>query len=125
MRDYECDIQGIVNNSVYQNYLEHTRHEYLKSVGINFAALAAEGVNLVAVRVELDYRRPLRSGDMFWVGLKMERISRIRFAFVQDIYCYPDDRLVLNGRTMATAMNEKGRPMLPRQIVDLFKQGWG
>ena len=120
VRDYECDIQGIVNNSVYQNYLEHTRHEYLKSIGIDFAALAADNVNLIAVRVELDYRHPLRSGDAFWVGLAMERVSRLRFAFVQDIYRYPDNRPILNGRTIATAMNEKGRPMLPGQIVALF-----
>ena len=120
VRDYECDLQGIVNNSVYQNYLEHTRHEYLKSIGIDFADLARENINLIAIRVELDYKHPLRSGDDFWVGLAMERISRLKFAFVQDIYKYPDNRLILSGRTIASAMNEKGRPMLPQQISDLF-----
>jgi len=39
VRDYECDLQGIVNNAVYQNYLEHARHEFLHEVGIDFAQL--------------------------------------------------------------------------------------
>ena len=47
VRDYECDLQGVVNNAVYQNYLEHARHEYLKDIGIDFAALAAQRINLV------------------------------------------------------------------------------
>ena len=29
VRDYECDIQGIVNNANYLHYLEHTRHRFL------------------------------------------------------------------------------------------------
>lgn len=40
VRDYECDMSNIVNNSVYLNYLEHTRHKFLKSMGIDFAAWA-------------------------------------------------------------------------------------
>lgn len=39
VRDYECDLQGIVNNANYQHYLEHTRHEFLTSAGVSFAGL--------------------------------------------------------------------------------------
>ena len=34
VRDYECDLQGIVNNANYQHYTEHTRHMFLRSCGI-------------------------------------------------------------------------------------------
>lgn len=43
VRDYECDIQGIVNNGVYFNYFEHARHWYLHQIGIDFAGLARQG----------------------------------------------------------------------------------
>ena len=39
VRDYECDIEGIVNNANYLHYAEHTRHLFLKSLGVSFAAL--------------------------------------------------------------------------------------
>ncbi len=32
VRDYECDMQGVVNNANYQHYMEHARHEYLKAI---------------------------------------------------------------------------------------------
>ena len=28
VRDYECDIQGIVNNANYLHFMEHTRHQF-------------------------------------------------------------------------------------------------
>ena len=51
VRDYECDLKGIVNNANYQHYLEHTRHEFLTSVGISFARLHEEGVDPVVARM--------------------------------------------------------------------------
>ena len=39
VRDYECDLQGIVKNANYQHYMEHTRHEFLTSKGASFAQL--------------------------------------------------------------------------------------
>lgn len=123
VRDYECDIQGLVNNGVYQNYLEHARHEYLLASGIDFAELAKKNINLVVVKAELHYKFPLKSGVGFWVGLNVRRSSRIRFEFIQDIYRHPDDKLILNAIITATSINEKGRPILPiGEIAGLFPE---
>ena len=61
VRDYECDLQGIVNNANYQHYLEHTRHEFLTSVGISFAALHEQGVDPVVARINMAFKTPLKS----------------------------------------------------------------
>lgn len=120
VRDYECDIQGVVNNSVYQQYLEHSRHEYLLDKGIDFAALAKNNINLVVVRVELDYKRPLKSGDRFWVGTNVQRSSKVRFEFLQDIYREDGNQLILQGKIIGTALNERGRPSIPDDINALI-----
>ena len=121
VRDYECDIQGIVNNAVYQNYLEHARHLFLKQRGVDFIALSKKGIDLVVVRVEIDYLYPLRSDDRFFVGSNLERVSRIRFGFTQDIYRLPDDRPVLKARVIGTSLNPAGRPHLPKEMEELFE----
>jgi len=121
VRDYECDIQGIVNNGVYQNYLEHARHEFLLERGVDFAELARNNINLVVVRAELDYKTPLQSGDEFWVGLNLQQSSKVRFDFLQDIYRASDDRLVMKARITGTSLNERGRPFVPEVISCLFE----
>lgn len=120
VRDYELDAQGVVNNAVYLNYLEHCRHEFLLSRGIDFNQLTNERVFLVVVRSELDYKIPLRGGDSFWIGLDLQRVSPLRFAFLQDIYRRNDGRLVLTARTIGTAVNEKRRPFLPPALEALL-----
>ena len=116
VRDYECDLQGIVNNAVYQNYLEHVRHEYLKGINIDFAEYTAKGIHLVVVRAELDYRYPLRAGDHFWVGLNLKREGRVRFAFLQDIYRTTDNRLSVSAKIIGTVLNQQGRPEIPAEV---------
>lgn len=125
VRDYECDLQGVVNNAVYQNYLEHTRHVFLKAHGIDFAALTAAGVNLVVTRIELDYLISLRSGDRFGVSVTAERISRLRFGFRQDITRLPDGKPVLRALVIGTALGANGRPYLPPEIERLLTTAAG
>ena len=65
VRDYECDLEGIVNNANYQHYMEHTRHEFLLAAGISFADMYQAGITPVVARIQIAYKTPLRSRDEF------------------------------------------------------------
>jgi acyl-CoA thioester hydrolase len=120
VRDYECDLSGIVNNAVYQNYIEHARHVYLRSRGLDFASLEDQGITLVVIRIEMDFLYPLTSGDKFYVGVDSERISRLRFGFQQDIYRLPDEKPILAANVIATALNAQGRPRIPAEVEEML-----
>ena len=117
VRDYELDTQGVVNNSVYQNYLEHARHEYLKSIGLNFNELHQKGTDAVVHKIELIYKKPLMGDDRFVVKTHAEQSGNVRFIFYQNIYRLPDRELVLEGVVTGVFMNS-GRPIRPpREVV--------
>jgi acyl-CoA thioester hydrolase len=116
VRDYECDLQGIVNNAVYLNYLEHARHEYLRSRGIDFADCHRRGIELVVARVRIDYKRSLISGGEFVVQSRVERQNKVKFVFFQDIYSLPDRQLAVRARTTSVC-KVNGSLAAPEEIV--------
>ena len=97
VRDYECDLQGIVNNANYQHYAEHTRHEFLRSEGLSFAELHDRGIDAVVARITLNYKLPLHSGDEFLSCMNVEK-EGVRYVFFQDILRIPDHKLVMRAK---------------------------
>ena len=96
VRDYECDIEGIVNNANYLHYLEHTRHLFLKSRNLSFAEMHRKGVDAVVARMNLQYKVPLRCDDEFVSRLSVSK-EVIRYVFRQDIYRLPDEKLCVKA----------------------------
>ena len=82
VRDYECDIEGIVNNANYLHYTEHTRHLFLKECGLSFA--------------EMQYKTPLRCDDEFISCLNLKK-EGLRYVFYQDIYRASDNKICFKG----------------------------
>jgi len=117
VRDYECDLQGVVNNANYQHYLEHARHEFLVLKGVSFARLHEQGTDLIVTKVEIDYKFPLRSRDRFIVRLKVEREGNVRLNFIQEICRLPDEKLVARARVTGVA-TKNGRPVSPENILE-------
>ena len=107
VRDYECDLQGIVNNANYQHYLEHTRHEFLLSAGMSFANLHEQGIDPVVARITISYKTPLRSGDEFVSKLYLKK-EGIKYVFYQDIFRASDNKVVVKA-TVDTVCVVNGR----------------
>ncbi|MBR5469684.1 MAG: acyl-CoA thioesterase [Paludibacteraceae bacterium] len=107
VRDYECDLQGIVNNANYQHYLEHTRHEFLLTHDISFSKLHDEGIDVVVARVDIAYKLPLKSGDSFVSKLALA-FDGIKYTFYQQIYRLSDMKLCIRAKTDCVA-TEKGK----------------
>ncbi|MCC8132190.1 MAG: acyl-CoA thioesterase [Tannerellaceae bacterium] len=97
VRDYECDLQGVVNNSNYQRYMEHTRHEFLESLGENFGRMHDKGVDAFVSRVDIQFKTSLRSGDSFLSCLNVSKVGP-KLVFDQDIYRVGNQVLAARGQ---------------------------
>jgi len=107
VRDYECDLQGVVNNSNYQRYMEHTRHEFMGRYGENFGRMHEAGIDAFVSRVEIRFKHSLRSGDSFLSCLNL-RMEGIKLVFEQDILKLPDLTLTAAGK-VETVIVENGK----------------
>ncbi len=92
VRDYECDIEGIVNNANYLHYTEHTRHLFLKERGLSFSGMHKKGVDAVVARMTLQFKIPLRCDDEFLSCLNLRK-EGLRYVFIHDIYRASDNKL--------------------------------
>ena len=96
VRDYECDIEGIVNNANYLHYMEHTRHLFLKECGLSFAEMHNKGVDAVVARTKMQYKVPLQCDDEYFSRLWLEK-QGVTYVFLQDIFRAKDEKLCLKA----------------------------
>ena len=107
VRDYECDIEGIVNNANYLHYCEHTRHLFLKQCGLSFAEMHEKGVDAVVARMTMQFKTPLRPDDEFFSRLRLTK-EGVKYVFHHDLFRASDEKLsfraqvelvcIVNGR---------------------------
>lgn len=105
VRDYECDLQGVVNNSNYQHYMEHTRHEFLESLGENFGAMHDKGVDGFVSHVDIDFKTSLKSGDSYISCLNVYK-KGVKLVFEQDIYRASDGALATKGKVESVVVQD-------------------
>lgn len=119
VRDYELDMEGIVNNANYQHYLEHARHEFLLTLGPGFGEMVEQGISPVVTRVDIRYKTPLRSGDKFLCRLYLRR-EGIRYVFYQDIFKSTGECCV--NAVIDTVFTRNGRPTRGDEFAPYYEK---
>ena len=118
VRDYECDLQGVVNNANYQHYMEHTRHEFLESLGANFGQMHEDGLDAFVTKVTISYKKSLRSGDSFRSAIRCS-MRAPKLIFHQDIL-HLDGTLAARGEVECVVVDH-GRLTRGEFFAELLK----
>ena len=116
VRDYECDIFGVVNNASYLNYLEHSRHKFLSASGLDLDHVYnTQKIAPVVVKAEVEYKFPLTPRDRFVSKLHFERKGTFKVLFHQTIWKLPEEKLCIKA-TITAACIQNGRPV-PSEVI--------
>ncbi len=113
VRDYELDFQGIVNNSVYFNYLEHARHVFLKEKNIDVNALFKDGKAAIVVTATLQYKSPLQTGDTFEIQTTVSSLSIFKAVFKQKIVRKEDNKIILEAEIISAIIDKILKSLKP------------
>ena len=86
---------GHANNAVYLTYLEEARFSHWRALGMagqgedhvekGPGGIAADIPSVILARVEIDYRRPAKYGDMLDIRLCVSGLGRTSFTYEYEI----------------------------------------
>jgi len=119
VRSYECDSYGHVNNANYLHYLEVARGEFLDAVGLNFAALTAQGYGLYVAKICIEYKSPAFSGDELTVTSESVASKRVSGTMRQVVL--RGDQVLAEADVGWAFVNREGRPTRMPPEFDLAR----
>jgi acyl-CoA thioester hydrolase len=100
VRFRDCDPMGHTNNAVYLTYLEQTRFAHWRALwGFGTPQLPPGRPGVILARVECDYKRPTKYGDVIEIRLTVAEIGRSSFRYEYEIVD-EEGRTVLLAKTV-------------------------
>ena len=113
----DTDHTGVVYHAGYLRFIERARTEWARARGLDQGRLqAAEGTVFAVRRVEAEFLRPARFGDLLEVGTAIEGATGARLLLRQEVR--REGALLFEALVTLVAMGPDGRPRrLPRALA--------
>lgn len=121
IRYSDCDPQGIVFNGNYARYWDDALTDWFEEAGFGGSELGDTGVDVVAARLEIDFKASAVLGDVLETSLDVEKIGNTSMT-VGFTTRRGDGTVVVEGREILVFVDpEEFRPVdVPDQIRAAF-----
>ena len=122
VRYAETDQMGFVYYGHYAAFYEVARVEALRSLGLTYKNLEAEGIVMPVSENKSKYIRPATYDDLLQIHLSIKELPAKRMVFHYEIY-NEEGALIHIGETKLAFLDKKsGKPRkAPGKIIDLLK----
>lgn len=122
VRYAETDQMGVVHHSVYAQYFEIGRLDWLNQFNIHYYKMEQEGVMLPVYDLGVKYHRPVKFGEKIFVKTSLSALPDVKIKFNYRIFNEKEE-LVTSGFTTLVFVDAKTRrPMrCPSYILEAFQ----
>ena len=112
----DTDLGGIVYYANYLRFIERSRSEWLRDLGIDQIKLRNErDAVFVVTKLKVDYLLPAYFDDMLTVDTKIQIVSPVRAYFYQNIFRQED--VIFKAEVCVTCTSTSGKVQrLPEKI---------
>lgn len=98
IRYSDCDPQGIVFNGNYARYWDDALTDWFEEAGFGGEDLGGTGADVVAARIEMDFRASAALGDTLETEISVERVGNTSMTVAFTTKRLSDDTVVTEGR---------------------------
>jgi len=122
VRYAETDQMGFVYYGNYATYYEVARVEALRSLGITYKSLEAQGILLPVLENWSKYILPARYDDLLTIRISLEKLPSTRLTFRYQVFNEEEKLINLGETTLVFVNRENEKPMMaPDFLMDILK----
>jgi thioesterase III len=112
VRSTETDGMGHVNNAKYLEYMEWSRGDWYRQIGLSVDVLVEMGVGTVIANIDIHYRKEARLGQKLTISTEPMRKGRTSFILKHEIH-NEQGEFVAGAEVVSVIIDLKTRKPVP------------
>jgi acyl-CoA thioester hydrolase len=113
----DTDQMGVVYYANYLRWFEKGRSEFLRQIGLPYAAIEQQGFQFPVIEVTCRYAQAARYDDIIKIETELTDVGRASLTFSYRIARESDNAVLAVGSTRHACVGRSGRPVrMPKAL---------